>query len=91
MRPDRTAPHSDVVNAASDVLGKGTIPAAGGYGLVRAENGEERKMASGSTALNSRVAGSHFRIIEPSLTGFHELGLLHGRGYPQTVRSFRIF
>jgi hypothetical protein len=32
-----------MVNAASEVLRKGTIPAAGGYGLVTAEDGEERK------------------------------------------------
>jgi hypothetical protein len=49
-------------------------------GRVTAENCGEGKMASGSMALNSRVAGSPFRIIEPSLTGLHELGLLHGRG-----------
>ena len=36
-----------MVNAASEVLRKGTIPAADGYGLVTAENYEERKAANG--------------------------------------------
>ena len=43
MRPDQAAPQPEMVNAASEVLFEGTIPAVGGYGLVTAENCEERE------------------------------------------------
>jgi hypothetical protein len=43
MRPDRAAPQLEMVNSTPEVLRKGTFPAAGGYGLVTTENGEERE------------------------------------------------
>jgi hypothetical protein len=43
MRPDRAAPQSEMVNAASERLSEGTILAADGYGLVMGENCEERE------------------------------------------------
>ncbi len=60
MRPDRAAPHSEVFNVASEVLSEGTIPAVGGYGLVTAENGEERE--------NAKRAGSRTLGIIAMLT-----------------------
>jgi hypothetical protein len=45
MTPNRAAPHPEMVNAASEVLRKGTIPAAGGYGLVTVADSEKRKAA----------------------------------------------
>jgi hypothetical protein len=43
MRPDQAAPQPEMVNAASEVLSEGTIPAVGGYVLVTMENCEEGK------------------------------------------------
>jgi len=40
MRSTRAEPHSEVFNAASEVLSPGKIPEAGGYGLVTVEDGE---------------------------------------------------
>ncbi len=36
---DRTAPHPEMVGAASEMLSKGTNRDCDGYGLMRAQNG----------------------------------------------------
>lgn len=65
---------------------------------MTAEDSEKRKAANGinrdilgsggvGLARVYKVAGSPFRIIEPSLTGLRELGLLHRRGQEQMERS----
>jgi hypothetical protein len=81
---DRAAPQPEMVNAPSDVLRKGTIPAAGGYGLVTAENGEERE--------NAKRAGSRTLGIIAMLTSsnaIHSFGVKYSTLAPRWCTAKR--